>query len=84
MVLHDGLPLQANTLNNNCAGKGYSNSGIILLKVKFIDKTGLFCYTYVNNLLQEILGLNGKIQYVVVPVNCDKRGINATISKVDR
>ena len=38
-----------------CAGRGCTNEGIYLLKIKFINKVGWFCIDCRNTLLNENL-----------------------------
>ena len=41
---------------NMCSGKDCSKEGKFVVKIKFIDKTGLFCESCTQYLSQESLG----------------------------
>lgn len=48
--------------DKKCAGKNCSNSGVIKLKLKYIDKYGFFCKICSEKLLQlEIIDIEEKI-----------------------
>ena len=56
--------MRSGTVNNTteqfkvfCSGKGCNNLGKILLKIKYINKTGLFCDSCAEDLLDQGLAV---------------------------
>jgi hypothetical protein len=41
---------------NKCSGKGCSDEGKFIVKVRFVNKTGLFCKSCAQDLSQKGLG----------------------------
>jgi hypothetical protein len=55
----------AEQYKHTCSGKGCIKEAKFVLKIKFIDKSGLFCPSCAQNLLQERLGdiINGEADW---------------------